>query len=215
MMRFTLLLFVFASVVLASCASHSPKLTKPDSQPLPVMVLMQTSLGDVALELYPARAPVTVANFLAYVDQGLYQGASFYRVVYPQNDNNPLPINVIQGGVMGVTLEPVDSPIAPIAHESTQQSGLKHGDGAISMARGEPGTAQSEFFISLGENPVLDHGGLRNPDGLGFAVFGKVVKGLDVIKAIQQQPVAATSPDPYVKGQLLAEPVAILHISKM
>lgn len=180
-----------------------------------IVLQMQTSLGNIQLELYPEKAPITVANFMTYVDEELYEGGSFYRVVYPENDSNPLAISIIQGGMLGVNMQGDGSNVPPITHESTKLSGLRHDDGAISMARGKPGSAQSEFFISLGENPVLDYGGKRNADGLGFAVFGRVIKGLDVVKAIQKQSVSNVTPDPYVRGQMLETPVSIIKIQRV
>jgi cyclophilin family peptidyl-prolyl cis-trans isomerase len=133
---------------------------------------METELGPIVIALYPDKAPITVANFLAYADKHLLDGGSFYRTVSPKNDNNPATISVIQGG-----LNRDDSPLPAIAHETTKATGLLHTDGVISMARGDPGTAGSEFFICLGDNPALDFGGARNKDGQGFAAFGRVVRG--------------------------------------
>ncbi|WP_233244970.1 peptidylprolyl isomerase, partial [Caulobacter sp. HMWF009] len=110
--------------------------------PAPVRLQMITDLGVIVLELYPDRAPITVANFLAYADKHLLDGGSFYRTVSPRNDNNPATISVIQGG-----LNRDDSPMPAIAHETTKVTGLLHTDGVISMARAAPGTAGSEFFI--------------------------------------------------------------------
>jgi len=171
-------------------------------------IVMTTSLGDIEIEVYPDRAPVTAGNFLAYVDTGLWQGASFYRVVRPDNDRTPA-ITVIQGG-----LAKDDSPLPPIAHETTARTGLRHTDGVLSMARGAPGTAASEFFISVGDNPSLDFGGARNPDGQGFATFGKVVRGMEVVRRIDalRDPVSKTE---FMPGQELAHPVAITAVRRV
>jgi peptidyl-prolyl cis-trans isomerase A (cyclophilin A) len=177
--------------------------------PATVRVRMVTDLGPIVIELYPDKAPVTVANFLAYADKHLLDGGSFYRTVSPKNDNNPATISVIQGG-----LNRDDSPLPAIAHETTRVTGIRHTDGVISMARDKPGTAGSEFFICLGDNPALDFGGARNKDGQGFAAFGKVVEGLDVVRKIHDAPTAAKADDPYMKGQILENPVKIQKLSR-
>ena len=175
----------------------------------PVRVRMVTDLGPIVIELYPDKAPITVANFLAYADQHLLDGGGFYRTVSPKNDNNPATISVIQGG-----LNRDDSPLPAIAHETTKVTGILHTDGVISMARGAPGTAGSEFFICIGDNPALDFGGARNKDGQGFAAFGKVVEGMDVVRKIHDQPTVTKADDPYLKGQILEKPVKIQKLSR-
>jgi len=179
------------------------------AQARPPRVVLTTTMGDIEIELYPDRAPITAGNFLAYVDKGLWKGASFYRVVRPDNDRTP-PITVIQGGLLND-----DGPLPPIAHETTRTTGLLHTDGVLSMARGEPGTAASEFFISVGANPTLDFGGARNPDGQGFATFGKVVRGMEVVRRIDalRDPVAGKSE--FMPGQELANPVAITAVKRV
>jgi peptidyl-prolyl cis-trans isomerase A (cyclophilin A) len=167
-------------------------------------VVLKTELGEIELELYQDRAPVTVANFLKYVDEGRFQGATFYRVVRPGNQpDNDVKIDVIQGGL---GQDENESQLPSIRHETTRETGILHEDGVISMARLEPGTASSEFFICVGDQPELDFGGRRNPDGQGFAAFGKVTRGMDVVRKIHQQPAEAQSLDP---------PVAIRDIVKL
>lgn len=146
-------------------------------------VSIKTDQGDITIKLYPKKAPITVANFLKYVDDGAYDNSSFYRTVRLDNQkDSPIPIQVIQGGVGDN--KPAKS-YPPIPLERTNKTKLSHKVGAISMARGEPDTATTEFFIVLNnDQPQLDFGGKRNPDGQGFAVFGKVVKGMDVVKKI-------------------------------
>lgn len=170
---------------------------------------MVTDLGVIVLVLQPDRAPITAGNFFRYLDRGLWNGASFYRTVGPSNDHNPAGISVIQGG-----LEKDDAPLGAIAHETTQLTGLKHVDGAISMARDAPGTAGADFFICLGENPALDFGGKRNPDGQGFAVFGRVVSGMAVVRAIHDRATKSASKDGYTAGQLLEQPVKIIRVQR-
>jgi peptidyl-prolyl cis-trans isomerase A (cyclophilin A) len=175
-----------------------------------VRVRLVTDLGVIVLGLRPDVAPVTAGNFLRYLDRGLWKGATFYRTVGPANDHNPATITVIQGG-----LNKDDAPLGGIAHETTAMTGLKHVDGAISMARGAPGTAGADFFICLGANPALDFGGARNPDGQGFAVFGRVLQGMDVVRAIHDRPTTGASPDGYTAGQILADPVRILKVERL
>ncbi len=175
----------------------------------PVRVRMSTGLGVIVIELYPDKAPISVANFLAYADQHLMDGGSFYRTVGPWNDNNPATISVIQGG-----LNRDDSPLPSIAHETTRATGIRHTDGVIAMARDAPGTAGAEFFICIGDNPALDFGGARNPDGQGFAAFGRVVEGMDVVRKIHKAPALSNASDPYLKGQMIIEPVRIQTLSR-
>lgn len=174
-----------------------------------VRVRMVTEQGTIVLALYPDRAPITVANFLAYADKGLMKGGSFYRTVSPKNDNNPATISVIQGG-----LGDAGQRLAPIPLESTRRTGIRHTDGVISMARDTPGSATSEFFICLGDNPSLDYGGARNKDGGGFAAFGKVVEGMNVVRAIHAAATQTRTDDPYMKGQMIGKPVKILELSR-
>jgi len=175
-----------------------------------VRVGMQTSLGDIELELYPEQAPVTVANFLALVDGGFLDGATFYRTVSPDNDNGSPVISVIQGGIGDA-----EGPFPPIEHESTASTGLAHVDGSISMARGAVGTASTEFFICIGAQPALDFGATRNADGQGFAAFGRVVDGMDVVHAIHTQPADAPTEEAYFRNQLLNEPVRIISMRRL
>ena len=148
-----------------------------------IQIVLETELGPIQLELYPDKAPTTVSNFLRYVDENRYEDLHFYRVVHMGNQpNNEVKIEVIQGG-LGFDKHPMELP--PILHETTDKTGIKHLDGTISMARLEPGTASSEIFICINDQPELDFGGTRNPDGQGFAAFGKVISGMDVVRKIQ------------------------------
>ncbi len=155
-----------------------------NAQELP-KVKMVTGFGDIIMEIDTVRAPVTAYNFLDHIQSGTLNNGVFYRVVRMDNQpSNDVKIEVIQGGVFTeVRMEK----IKPIIHETTQKTGLKHLDGTLSMARMEPGTASTEFFICIGDQPELDFGGKRNPDGQGFAAFGKVIEGMDVVRKIQQQ----------------------------
>ena len=167
-----------------------------------ITCLIKTELGDITIELYPAKAPLTVANFLKYVDAHLYDSSSFFRAVTLNNQpNNNIKIEVIQGGNVDSTKQ-----FAPVPMETTKQTGLHHTNGTISMARGTPASATSSFFICINDQPSLDFGGKRNPDGQGFAAFGKVTKGMDVVKKIQQ-----LYPD---QGQYFKPPVTIISIDR-
>jgi len=170
-------------------------------------VRMATEAGNIELELYPDKAPVTVANFLKYVDEQRYNGSVFYRVVRMDNQaKNKVKIEVIQGGLS----EDSTKRLLPIVHETTLKTGLKHLDGTLSMARMGPGTASSEFFICINDQPELDAGGLRNPDNQGFAAFGKVIKGMDIVRKIQSGKTGENE-----KVQTLTHPVKILTISRI
>jgi peptidyl-prolyl cis-trans isomerase A (cyclophilin A) len=145
-------------------------------------IIIETDLGDIVCEIYDKKAPVTSQNFLTYTDENRFEGAEFYRVVTRSNQpDNDIKIEVIQGGLFKD-----DHPLMmqPIIHETTKQTGVRHKKGALSMARLEPGTATSEFFICITNQPELDYGGKRNPDGQGFAAFGVVVKGMEIVEQI-------------------------------
>ena len=147
------------------------------------VVVLMTDLGEITIEVFEDRAPVSAGSFLAHVDTGSYDGAAFYRVVRPDNDNGEPVISVIQGGLLEA-----DNTLPPVAHETTSETGVLHEDGVISLARAEPGTGSgAAFFICVGAQPALDFGGSRNADGQGFAAFGKVIGGMDVVHNIHQR----------------------------
>jgi peptidyl-prolyl cis-trans isomerase A (cyclophilin A) len=196
--KILLAMSLVAAVACADDALHS------------VRVELQTSRGAIEIELYPEQAPVTVANFLRLVDGRHLDGGSFYRTVTAENDNGRPIIEVIQGG-----LGDAAGPFPAIAHESTAATGLRHLDGSISMARAEVGTATSEFFICVGDQPALDHGGTRNKDGQGFAVFGRVVAGMDVVRAIHASPADAATEEAYFRNQIFREPVTIISLRRL
>jgi len=144
--------------------------------------VIKTALGDITVELYPEKAPITVANFLKYVDAHLYDNTSFFRSVTLNNQpKDSVKIEVIQGGEVDST-----KVFAAIPLERTFKTGLHHKDGTLSMAKADPNTATSSFFICVNDQPSLDYGGKRNKDGQGFAAFGKVINGMGVVKKIQQ-----------------------------
>lgn len=164
-------------------------------------VVIRTALGDIEVQLEAEKAPNTVRNFLSYVDGNRYDGGRFHRTVLPDNQpKSPVKIEVIQAGP-----KPGSKSQAPIALERTSVTGLRRLDGVISMARSGPDTATSDFFICIGNQPELDFGGKRNPDGQGFAAFGHVTRGMDVVRKIQKSP---------HDGQGLTPPVTIISIRK-
>ena len=158
--------------------------------------------GGQCIELYPDKAPITVANFLKYVDADLYTNSSFFRVTTPENEaTRDVKIEVIQGG--NVLRE---NDFDPIEIETTEKTGILHEDGTLSMARSEPNSATSSFFICINAQPSLDFAGKRNPDGFGFAAFGKVTQGMDLVKKIQSGE---------NKNQRLLEPIVIKSIKRV
>ena len=151
-----------------------------------IPISIYTELGPIVLDLYPDKAPITVNNFLKYIDEDRYKDFHFYRVVHLENQpHNDIKIEVIQGG-LGFNKH--EQELESIPHETTEISNIKHLNGTISMARMEPGTASSEIFICINDQPELDFKGLRNPDGYGFAAFGRVRSGMDIVKMIQALP---------------------------
>jgi peptidyl-prolyl cis-trans isomerase A (cyclophilin A) len=164
-------------VALVGCRTTASDPNKPH-------VLIKTNLGTIEVELYPLQAPKTAGAFLSYVDSGLFKNASFYRVL--SEDNQPSgsgASKLIQGGIWQ-TNNAKAAAIPGIPHETTQQTHILHTDGVISLARTAPGTASTEFFICVGDQPGFDYGGANNPDGQGYAAFGKVAKGMDVVRTI-------------------------------
>jgi peptidyl-prolyl cis-trans isomerase A (cyclophilin A) len=175
-------------------------------QPAPVRVVFETTMGEIVIEVDVAKAPITSANFLSYVDGGWYDDGRFHRTVRPDTETNTKhPIQVVQASRRR-TARGEGPAFPPVVLERTRDTGLTHVDGAASMARvaGQPDSGASDFFITIGAQPSLDFGGARNEDGQGFAVFGRVVTGMDVVKAIQAAPVRAGS-------QTLTPPISIVR----
>jgi len=167
-------------------------------------VVVQTELGEIEIEVDSGHAPVTAANFLKYVDLKHYDGGTFHRTVKMDNQpDNQIKIEVIQAGV---NADRAKEGFPPIPLERTNKTGLAHKDGAVSMARGGPDSATSGFFICINDQPSLDFGGMRNPDGQGFAAFGRVVRGMDVVKAIQRAP--------NTDAQRLTPPIKIVAVTR-
>lgn len=178
-MRIMMTAAALAAIGLTSCA------TTTNAQDAP-RVVIETDAGRMVVELDLARAPLSTCNFLSYVTDGDYDGGRFFRtVVRATNTGNPNPIDVIQAA----TPRGDDDDLRPpIPLERTRDTGLSHLAGTISMARNGPDTATSSFFIVTQDTPALDFGGGRNPDGQGFAAFGRVIEGLDVARRIQMSP---------------------------
>lgn len=175
---------VFYYIVAAVCcltACKAPKTGNPH-------VEITTTFGEFEIELFPKQAPVSVAAFLSYIDSGYYDRASFYRVLREEDQPSyAFKSEIIQGGIWKANNKLL-SKISPIKHETTAQSKLSHTNGTVSFARQEPGTANTEFFICIGDQLGYDYGGDNNPDGQGYAAFGRVVKGMDVVKRMFEAP---------------------------
>lgn len=195
-----ILLFLAASMFGEACSRDDKQASGSSPR-----VLIETGLGNIVVELDARRAPVTTSNFLRYVDERRYEGASFYRTVTMDNQpHNKVKIEVIQGGhgLFGNH----EMRLPAIRQETTRETGILHKDGTISMARIDPASATSEIFICIGDQPELDFGGERNTDGQGFAAFGRVVDGMDVVRKIQKQP---------ADGQTLQPPVRITNVKRV
>ncbi|MFW8592259.1 peptidylprolyl isomerase [Glaciecola sp. 2405UD65-10] len=203
---FYLMALIASIMLLNACA------TKTHPTPSLPVAILSTNYGNIHIELDVKNAPISANNFINYINAGHFKALSFYRTVNHGNDNHNLKIGVLQGGLNASISESFKGPLAPINHESTKLTTLTHNRGAVSLARGNLGSAQSEFFISTLNNPHLDEGGLRHPDKQGFAVFGRVVKGMDVVDTIAALPANGAFDDPYVKGQVLSERVAVNKI---
>jgi peptidyl-prolyl cis-trans isomerase A (cyclophilin A) len=172
--------------LVAALLAQAPSAPRPAALPSYATVALETTLGTIEIEVDRANAPVTAANFLKYVEAGRYDGGRFHRTVRRDNQpDNPVKIEVVQAGV-----DPrrQHQDWAPIQIERTRDTGLEHREGTISMARDGPDSATSDFFICIDDQPELDFGGKRNPDGQGFAAFGRVVRGMDVVRRIQGSP---------------------------
>lgn len=208
--------FLIPLLLLPATAHAAPPPKKPAPrvapQPLPAKVRLSvmTSMGPFVLELDREHAPLTTANFLKYVDAGLFTGAEFYRAM-KSGAQDEGAAGLIQGKARwdGKRIFP------PVKHEPTTLTGIKHLDATISMARGAIDTATSSFFITLGPMPALDADPAQAGDNQGFAAFGRVVEGMDVIRKIHAAPVSATLGEGYMKGQMLAPVVKIVSARRV
>jgi len=196
-------LLVFAAPAFAQ-ASSPPAVETPAPREDLVPVAIDTSLGRIVIALDRGRAPITTANFLHYVDSHRFDGETFYRA------NHTGGGGLIQAGVRSDARKL----FAPIAHEPTNQTGLHNVAGAISMANSGPGTARGDFFILLSDMPGLDANG-PGGDANGFAAFGHVVQGMDVVKKISEAPVSPTKGEGAMKGEMLDPPVKIVKAARL
>jgi peptidyl-prolyl cis-trans isomerase A (cyclophilin A) len=200
---------ILAAVILVVAASGAPQ--TPDGRQR-TTVVFETAKGTIEVEVDGVRAPLTAANFLRYVDAGHYNGGTWHRTV--KMDNQPgstVKIEVIQAGV-NPEFAKAGFPAIPI--ERTSVTGLLHKDGVMSMARGAPDSATSGWFICINDQPSLDFGGARNPDGQGFAAFGRVVSGMDVVRKIQQAP-SSSDRKTNTEAQRLTPPIKIIKAARL
>ncbi|MGA9659586.1 MAG: peptidylprolyl isomerase [Asticcacaulis sp.] len=183
-------------------AAKKEPTTKPP-EPDTIKLALVTSKGEIVLELEAKKAPITTANFLHYADTHKFDGATIWRA---------LKVDNTRGFIQGAALNP---PYPPIAHEPTTQTGLSHTDGVISMPRYGLGTAASDFTISVGDMTYLDAGGTGSEDKQGYAAFGHVIKGMDVVHAILNGRIDKKRHEDGLEGQMLAEPVVILSAHRI
>jgi peptidyl-prolyl cis-trans isomerase A (cyclophilin A) len=200
--RRTLTVLALTLAALPAFAHSPPTSANP-------FVKMHTAQGDIVVELYADKAPVTVRNFLHYVDTRKLDGASFYRSSTPAGDKS-FSYGILQGGLGGdpKKLYP------PIAHESTAKTGLSHTDGTISMTRYAPGTATANFSICVGDQTYLDADPKDPKANPGYAAFGRVVDGMDVVRKLLGEPRDPTKGVGVMKGEMLARPVTILTVRR-
>ena len=169
-------------------------------------VAFQTSAGTFTVEVDTVRAPITATNFLRYVDEGRFEGTTFYRAMAGRPD-----LGLIQGG----TNNDPERVLPPIAHEPTTETGLSHTDGVISMARWDPGTATGDFTIMVGDNTYLDARPGGQGDDAGYAAFGRVIQGMEVVRAILAAPRSATEGEGVMRGQMLEPRIEIQRVWRL
>ncbi len=204
------LLAALGSLVATPATAQTLKLTPAPIVPGAgdVLVNLETSLGVITIALKVRQAPITTANFLRYVDEKRYDGATFFRA---SKSPGPVDYGLIQGGLQGDPAKVLPS----IAHEPTSQTGLRHVDGTVSIARNEPGSANSDFFICVGEAPYLDANPAAEGDNVGFAAFGQVVAGMELVHKILNLPTPGVAVNPVMKGQILDPPVPIVSARRI
>jgi len=187
-MRTSLLSFLLITLF-STCRTKNPD--RPH-------IVIQTGAGDIEVELYLREAPRTAGAFLGYVDSGLYKNGSFYRVLNEDNQTTGSPVsNLIQGGIWKTNHSKAVS-LPGVPHEPTRDTHILHTDGVISLARDQPGSGTTEFFVCVGNQPGFDFGGENNPDGQGYAAFGKVVGGMDVVRTLYARPESNQSFTPQI-----------------
>ena len=189
------ILFIILGCFVFGCQSKDPD--KPQ-------IKINTNAGDIIVELYPKKAPITVAAFLKYVDSNYYKNGNFYRVLKNENLSAEYNRGIIQGGMYRSTPKKLND-LTGTVHEPPKQTGLSNTDGTISMARTTAGSAKTEFFICIGDQTQYDSGGNANSDGLGMAAFGRVIKGMDIVRKIQSRS---------SNGDSFETPIKILNITR-
>ncbi len=202
-----LVLTLIAAPAFAQTVQTAPPTPTPPDMGKIIRVDMETGEGRIVLELYPDKAPITVANFLHYVDTKRYDHTHFFRAARAAGAPT-------FGLIQGVGFTDATKLYKPIAHEPTTQTGLHHSDGFISMAREKPGTAQADFFIVVGDGPYLDANPTAPGDNLGYAGFGRVVEGMDIVRNILAMPTDGHARTPSMQGQILTNPVPIVSVRR-
>jgi peptidyl-prolyl cis-trans isomerase A (cyclophilin A) len=200
--------FLAVAGALAAAPVFAQEPAQADDEEGLVRVRMTTQYGEILIGAQTAKAPVTAANFLRYVDANRYDGAQFYRAL---KSDTAFAWGLIQGGISGTQHRPFD----PIAHEPTTQTGLKHTAGSLSYARNAPGSATSEFFICVGDMTALDADPAASGDNLGYAVFGRVLEGMDVVRLIQQLPTSAEAEVAAMANQMLVNRVTVSETERV
>lgn len=209
MIRRAVLAAALMGLALPTLAQEVPAPPPPPAAPEPatVKVVMTTELGPITIALETERAPVTAGYILKHVDERRLDGAAFYRAYKITPDGS---IGLVQAGIQdGRKLLP------PVAHEPTTSTGLTHDEGAVSLARAAPGTAQAQFFFILGSLKALDANPAGPGDNLGFAVFGRVTEGMDVVRKILNVPISSTKGEGVMKGQMIEAPVKIISVNRL
>jgi len=207
MIRRTLLIATLFAAVPAFAQEPPPPPPPAPAAPATVTVVMTTALGPISIAMETQRAPITANYILRHVDEQRLDGAAFYRAYKITPDGS---MGLVQGGIQdGRKLLP------PVAHEPTSTTGLTHDEGAISLARGAPGTAQAQFFIILGSLKALDANPAGAGDNSGYAVFGRVIAGMDVVRQILNVPISATKGEGAMKGQMIEAPVKIISVKRL
>jgi peptidyl-prolyl cis-trans isomerase A (cyclophilin A) len=207
MIRRALLAAALSGLALPTLAQEVPAPPPPSAAPATVAVVMTTELGPITIALETERAPVTAGYILKHVDEKRLDGSAFYRAYKVVPDGS---IGLVQAGIQdGRKLLP------PVAHEPTTTTGLTHDEGAVSLARAAPGTAQAQFFFILGSLKSLDANPQASGDNLGFAVFGRVTEGMDVVRKILNVPISATKGEGVMKGQMIEAPVKIVSVNRL
>ena len=207
MIRRSIIAAALAGLSLPLSAQEAAPPPSPPVEPATVKVVMTTELGPITIALETERAPVTAGYILKHVDEKRLDGAAFYRAYKITPDGS---IGLVQAGIQDDR-----KLLPPVAHEPTTTTGLTQDEGAVSLARAAPGTAQAQFFFILGSLKALDANPAGPGDNLGFAVFGRVTEGMDVVRKILNVPISATKGEGVMKGQMIEAPVKIISVNRL